>query len=454
MATTFATEPLPRARTGDGVFFDMPIIGLVVYSQKLELPLALLALVLVGAVVIRVRRGVVTGVLASVLAVALSGGIGWAIGRRLDGPAMWSGLYAAGLVLLAMSATAACRALAMRWSSPRGLHTGALVVWLVLALVLSIRVPGAGYLFTWPLLFAAAAALLVRGRTVAEWVAAAVTLLILAGFSYGVSVVMLGLLGGGAIILCVIASLVTLLLAPKLEEVAGGARWWSAASLALAAGVCLAIAALTIRPGAHHPARTALVYTENADSSDAWLGTLGSTSDAWTRGVIGEGTTVRGPAWTANLLGYPGSFTGRQVQRAALASPDATLIGDSLVNGARRVVLRISAPAGTTGLVMRAHGGPVLTSSIDGRVVDTTRYRTGERYRDRTGDWVMQYWAVPDSGAIVALSIPAEGHIVLDLSARRPGIPPIPGVAIPARPSDVVPSQTGDVSIVYRERRF
>jgi hypothetical protein len=52
------------------------------------------------------------------------------------------------------------------------------------------------------------------------------------------------------------------------------------------------------------------------------------------------------------------------------------------------------------------------------------------------------------------LTIPADGHIELGLAARRPGVPAIPGVTIPPRPADVVPSQTGDVSIVYRERRF
>ncbi|HEX9084129.1 MAG TPA: hypothetical protein VF836_05280, partial [Gemmatimonadaceae bacterium] len=84
----------------------------------------------------------------------------------------------------------------------------------------------------------------------------------------------------------------------------------------------------------------------------------------------------------------------------------------------------------------------------DGRVVDTTRYRL------RAREWVMQYWAVPDTGAIVALSIPAGGHIDLELAARRPGILPVPGVTIPKRPPYVVPSQTGDVSIVYRQWRF
>ena len=116
---------------------------------------------------------------------------------------MWSGLYATALALLALSVTAACRALAMRWSTPRGLHAGALIVWLVLALGLSSKVPGTGYLFTWPLLFAAGAALLVQGRVVAEWVAAAVTLFILAGFTYGVSVVLLGIVARRTLSCCV-----------------------------------------------------------------------------------------------------------------------------------------------------------------------------------------------------------------------------------------------------------
>ncbi|MDQ3674101.1 MAG: hypothetical protein M3365_06985, partial [Gemmatimonadota bacterium] len=315
-----------------------------------------------------------------------------------------------------------------------------------LALALAVRVPGVAYLFTWPLLFAAGAAHLARGREAAEWVAAAVTLLILVGFIYGVSVIMLGVTGTGAIALCVVASLVTLLLAPQLELIAGNTRWSAAPLLAGAGVVCLVIAAFTVHPSAAHPLRSSLVYAANADSSDAWLGTLGSSTNAWTREAIGE--RMRGPAWTARLSENQSSFTGRKVQRVALDAPNATLVGDTLIDGARRVVLRVTAPAGTTGLVMRARGAKVLTSSIDGRVVDTTRYRYP------VPEWVMQYWAVPDTGALVALTIPAGASIDFDLAARRPGIPPVPGVTIPPRPPYVVPSGRGDVSIVYRQLRF
>ncbi len=448
MARTFGSEPLPRARTGDGVFFDLPIVGLVVYPQRLELPLAILALVLVGTLVIRDRKGLGTGVLATLVALVLSGGMGWVVGRMLAGPAVWSGLYATATVLLALSVTATCYAVARRWCTPRGLHVGALIVWLVIALALSMRVPGVSYLFTWPLLFAAGAALVTRGREVADWAAAAITLLILVGFIYGVSVVMLGVTGIGSIALTVVASLVALLLAPLLAPIAAGARWSAAPWLAGAGVVLFVIAFLTVHPSPDHPLRSALVYAENADSSDAWLGALGRSTNAWTRDAIGEETPGPGPAWTSRLSENAVRFTGQKVQRVPLGAPSASLIRDTLINGARQVVLRVIAPAGTTGLVMRARGAKVLSSSIDGQVVDTTRYRHRER------DWVMQYWAVPDTGAIVALSIPAGGHIEFDLAARRPGIPSVPGVTIPPRPPYVVPSQTGDVSIVYRQARY
>jgi hypothetical protein len=450
MARTFGTEQLPRPRTGDGAFFDLPIIGLVVYPRGLEIPLTILALGLVGILVVRERRGVVAGVLATLVALVLSGVVGWVVGKTLHGPAVWSGLNATAIVLLALSVTAACYSVAKRWSpsTTRGLHTGVLVVWLILALALAVRVPATGYLFTWPLLFAAAAALLTRGREVANWAAAVVTLLILVGFIYGVSVVMLGVAGTGAIALSVVASLVTLLLAPQLEVVAGGARWSGAPWLAGAGALCLAIAALTVHPSSDHPLRTALVYAENADSSDAWLGTLGGSTDAWTREAIGKRTVEPIPAWTARLSEYGARFNGRKVQRVPLVAPNASLIQDTLINGVRRVTLRVSAPAGTTGLLMRARGAKVLASSIDGRVVDTTRYRY------RANDWIMQYWAVPDSGAVVTLSVAAGGRIDFDLAARRSGIPSVPGLKVPPRPPYVVPSQAGDVNIVYRQWRF
>src|SRR5947208_12846195 len=55
LVRTFASETLPRPTTGDAVFFDLPVVGLVIYPEGLALPLAVIVLVLAAAAVIRVR---------------------------------------------------------------------------------------------------------------------------------------------------------------------------------------------------------------------------------------------------------------------------------------------------------------------------------------------------------------------------------------------------------------
>jgi hypothetical protein len=153
------------------------------------------------------------------------------------------------------------------------------------------------------------------------------------------------------------------------------------------------------------------------------------------------------PDWAGRGVGG-GRFVGRKVTRVPLAGPSVTLVRDTLVNGARRIVLRVLAPSGASAVLMRASGAPVSSASLDGRVVDTTRYRYPSR------DWTMGYSAVPDTGAIVALSIPSGAKIDFEVTSRTPGLPAIPGVVIPARPSGVVPVQTGDASYVYRRVTF
>jgi hypothetical protein len=188
-----------------------------------------------------------------------------------------------------------------------------------------------------------------------------------------------------------------------------------------------------------------LIYAERTDATDAWLGTPGSMDNDWIRAAIGASAPA--PAWTTRLAEDGNRFVGRAAPRVSLPAPSADLVRDTVINGARRVVFRVKAPPGVTNLVMRAAGAHVLTSSIDGRIVDTTRYRY------HTANWAMDYYAVPDSGAIVALSIPLGAQVALELAAWTPGLPALPGVTIPPRPANVVQSQTGDATVVYSAKR-
>jgi hypothetical protein len=161
----------------------------------------------------------------------------------------------------------------------------------------------------------------------------------------------------------------------------------------------------------------------------------------WARGVVGDAAVS--PGWASRAAGTR-SLLGKAVPRVATGAPSATVIGDSTAGGKRHLSVRVTGMPGTIAITMRLTGARVLASSIDGRAVDTTRFRRP------LADWVFQYWAPSDSGAVIDLEVPAGSSPVLEITARTDGLPSIPGVAIPPRPEGVVPVQTGDVTLVYR----
>jgi hypothetical protein len=321
---------------------------------------------------------------------------------------------------------------------------GAIVAWALIGLLVAIKAPGASYLFIWPALFAGLAAIAPRWSRAVEWFATAMTILLLVGLAHGVSVIILGVAGPGAIVLGVITALVALLALPQLETVGADAKWLGARWVAVGAAAFVVIGALVTRWSADRPIPTALAYAENADSTGAWFGTFAGFTDDWSKRA--SSPAEKPPAWTARIAGR--GIVGHAVTRVPLEAPTATFVRDTTIGNARRVVLRVHAPSGTTSLVMRAIGTRVLSSSIDGRVVDTTRYRR------HLSEWTMPFWAMPDSGAVVALSVPLGTRVALELIARRPGIPKVPGLTVPPRPPDVVPIQFGDASYVYRRLTF
>ena len=85
--------------------------------------------------------------------------------------------------------------------------------------------------------------------------------------------------------------------------------------------------------------------------------------------------------------------------------------------------------------------------SIDGRAVDTTRYRAVPRALAVT------FTAPPDSGFVVVLELPRDSTAELHLTATSPGLPAMPGVELPPRPAHVIPVQNGDVTMRHRRIR-
>ncbi len=470
-----ANGPLPRPKTGDAVFFDFPVLGLVLYPEGAARSLAIVSAILVLLTLISIRRrephwirGLILGVLATVIAAALGGGgallAGMGMNRvhsALGGTPGFSSVYATAIALLALALAAACWALVRRWGSAAATHAGALVVWMLLTLFVSWKAPGASFLFVWPLIVATVAALLTARHdsisAVSLWTATFVAMALLVPMIYSIGVVLLGLTTGGAV-MGVLIPLLAWVIAPQFEAITGDRRWRATLVVLAATVLMFIVGAATVRNTIDHPVPSLLVYAADADSSDAWLVTPTELAKRgkWSASVLGPTAQLLTPkspaggppAWLGRVLGRELPTTVRAVPRIPLTAPVATLIRDSTTTGARRLTLRIVAAPGTQEIEMYAVDGIVLAASIDGRVIDTTRYRRP------SPKWDMSYSAPPDSGFVLELTMPRGAKTTLDLTAQSAGIAPLSGVTIPPRPENVVPVQSGDVTMIHRRVTF
>lgn len=471
LARAFGNGPLPRPRTPDAVFFDVPLLGLVFYPQNWALPLALVTLGLVVAASMRIRRterrllrDVALGVAGTVVSVAVAGlaGVGVSLGlQRLhaalgSGVPDWSRIYVAGIAMLALALSAACYAAVRRWTSMPGTHAGALLVWALSSIFLALVAPGVSFLLTWPLLAVTVMVLVVLRRAretvmlTAIWVSTFFAMVIVVPIAYVMAGTALGLNPTGAATVAILTALLAWLLVPHLEALGGEHLWTTPLVSGGVALVLFAYSAATVRTSAGQPAGSSLAYAVDADSEGAWLS--GSAANYGARAWLGVALDAAGrdtavPAWVRRTAG------ARRVVQApratvTFAPPIATVVSDSAVAGGRRVVVRVRPGAGTRSIGMSADSGAILSAEVDGRAVATSRYRRPSQR------WTLEYVAPAAAGFTLAITVPQDARRELDFIARIDGIPPLPGVQIPPRPIGVIPVQAGDVTLVYRRFRF
>lgn len=474
LARAFGNGPLPRPVTSDAIFFDAPFVGMVVYPESWALPIALLVTLLVAAVVARtVRReakwgrGLALGLVGMLVTTGVCGFVSFKIGAGLDalhdargwdGAPSWRGVYAAALALLAIAASAGVWALVRRWAGAAALHAGALIAWTVLVIVTTVRVPGTSYLFSIPV-GAVALALLTSGRGAipARWLATIVVCSLLVPVTFTTGAYTLPLNGPGGIATGALAAMIAWLLAPHLETMGSEHRWRSAGLLALASLAVFAYGAATVRRSDRYPTVANLSYVTNVDADSAWLvaplratrsgsyadEALGASRRALTS-VADADSTMR---WLYDVRALSQGMAVRGTPRTVADAPAATVVADSLVSDTRRLSVRFTAPRGT--LSYTVHGSAYVRAlSVDGRALDSTRYRAVPKALS------VPFTAPPDSGFVVVLELPRDSTAELHLTATSPGLPSVPGIEVPARRAGVVPVQNGDVTIRYRRVRL
>ncbi|MDB4951672.1 MAG: peptidase [Gemmatimonadetes bacterium] len=454
LARRFGAAELPAKGAANAVFFNLPLLGLVSYGEGWSAPLAAAAFLLLLAAI---GGGVRTGTLRpwrTVLGFGGFAGMLLLVGALLTGtwllirathPAYagmpmgetYNGaLYFAAFVLLTVTLAAAVHRWARKRLTPAELLAAALLAWGAGTLAFGVGVPGAGYLWLWPTVFAAAGlwVLLRSGagppagrRLLVAGLGAVPALLLVAP---AVRLLYEGMTVQSVGLLMVPVALVLGLMLPHLElaQRAGGRAWLLAP--ALAAVVLLAAAEARSPFDAAHPRPNSLFYLMDAGRNEASWASSDARPDAWTSRFLGS-SPRRGPlSGYFPAIDYPFLWT----PAPAVAAPRPPLL--ELLSDERRAdgrVLRVrvrSQRGGEQVWVNVAPGAEIV--SVNGRAL-------GHGDRDG-GPSSLRYVGLPADGIEVAVHVRGRDAVKIQAVDRTSGLPDLPDMARHPRPRDTMPT--------------
>ncbi|SCF37199.1 M28 family peptidase [Micromonospora mirobrigensis] len=487
LAREFGRTDLKALRSGhDATYFPVPG-GLVRYPGWLTLPLALLALVLVGLLgwLLR-RRGVAgTGRLAAGFGLALAPILLAPIAAQL----LWAGIttirpgyaelldpyrptwYRLAVVALAATILLAWYALSRRRFGPAALAFGGLAWLAVLGVLLAVLVPGGAYLATLPALAGALAGLAALATRVdGPWPVVAVTLAGVVGVLILLPTVVLlfpalGMgMGGVAALFAVLLGLAALPVLDLLHPAAGGQRGMVAlrarragALPAVAAGLAamvLAVVGLVVdRFDAAHPVPTHLMYALDADpgvDTPARWYTREEDPQPWTAQYVERREPESPEAWFPTLGDEP-LLTG-EAPKADLPAPTVQVLADTTSGGERTLRLRLTPqrPVRLASLHVAADSATVKRAVAAGRELPIAPQTSGSRW-----SFGLVFHAPPPEGLEITLTVVQKGpKVALRAMDASDGLAGVPGFR--ARPADVgvVGSHTSEMLAVARTYQF
>ncbi len=369
----------------------------------------------------------------------------------------WMKVFAWHSLLLGAAVVTALFSFALRRSDPASIAVGALIPWAVGLAAAAVLAPSLVAPLEWPLLFSAAGLVLWEryANLGALYLGVVPAVLILANLVYAVFV------AAGAMMaflpVAVFAFSCTLFLA-VFAQVPARARWMVAIGALIASGAAFVFGFTRAKYGENQPRTDSLVYTLDHDDATAkWW--RGSHDDPWLRLRVSE-------AKYAPLPGFTRSDEEVVVAPAPRSElPPATIDVRSDVSTAdgRRVSLQIRSPRRARCLRIWDAGGARIVSSpeVAGRPVQDF-YRVSpeadeEAMRRMTGDgtyrvWHMVHCGLADDGLALTLTAHAAGSIKLRVVEETEGLPEggsdtSPPV-LPGRPSDLIPGEDSDVTLV------
>jgi len=463
---------LQSAPADNATYFVLPLFGCIVYPMSWSLPLAgFAALLWVGVVTLGITRGRLTlrgtlaaflGFLLAIVIASTAVGVMWSLAKgqaagvwqAFAGDPYHAGVYRLASVAMAVALTAALYALVHKRARMLNLWAGALLCWLLLALATSVYMPGATYLFLWPMLSATVAlAILVRSSepraSASEPRASAsgisIILLLLAFALPGlimmpptIELLFQSLTMRMAFVGAFATVLLLGLLIPCLNLIADGGRWRLPGLAALLCAGCLIAGASMSGFNRDAPRTNSIYYGLDTDTGKAVWFSLDFQEDDWTAHYLGANPQ------RAALPQYVPFMSWKYLTHEAPAVVLPAPLIERLDGAANELHLRVRSPRQAPRMYLYGdERNPVLEATVDGAPIEAAQAYAGlkagqKAYAYRMQRWGLCYYNVPQQGIELRMRLqnPAAGYR-MEVVDQSYGIGWLPGAA--PRPDSMIP---------------
>ena len=449
MARALGTADLAATRRHDATYFSVPLLGVVHYRASLALPLGVCGLIAVaGLILVAIRRHSISvrGVGRGFMLVALTlvvpplvALLGWRIitalhpgyAEILQGDPYNSLWYLLAFVGFTVAiAVELQRRFAIR-AAVLELTVAPLLLWSALGIAIASMLPGASYLFIWPL-FAAVlgSALLVRSGSAAEWPAAVLAIPALVIWPPLIKSFEVALTAKTLHLWALLTAILLSLLVIPVHALGRLRRCASIAAIVVCVGALIR-AELMAGFTAARKRPDSLSYLIDADSATAWWVSFDRAPDDWTARALGPHPDRR--AFDNFHLAPGHSFLASAGQHVVVDSTSVQVLQQDAVAGGQRIHLRIRRSGASEEVALYTDPSSAVSDvSVNGRLLAAgTGDRYAPRYQMGQHGAMLRYFGVPEDGVDLWFTLRSPGPVHLHVVTAFEGLP---DRGLPARP--------------------
>ena len=475
LARRFGDAKLEGLKETNSVYFDVLGLFLVRYSTSLVLPLTLVSVLLfAGVLALGFKRkqltvgGTAAGVGAFVLSALGAYGLvtlAWWLTTKFlseeasQWPTYRSDSYLLGFVALSVGVTLIVYAFFRKKVAVKNLAAGALTCWLCLTVLTGLFLPGASYLFMWPLVFS----LLGLGYTfvsedrdalsvkkLAVLTACALPGIIL--LTPMVSLIYTGLGLGLAAFVMVLVVLLLGLLVQHFELMGARSRLLAPAAVLLVGAAVVASSGFTARLDRSHPTQDNIFYGLESGTGKAVWASMDDQLDAWTTKVFARGAERKTLTDFFPLSNR--KFLQAEAPAVALAAPDIQVLESTQNNDARDLHLHVTSARQAPVIYLQLDSdAEVVSATVDGKpvVISDSKAQTKKPLR-----WGMHYYAPLPEGFDLKLTYKSSSPLKIKAIDQSYGLPETSGGAAPSRPDYAIAAPIGfsDATFVSKTYTF